>query len=103
MQRYVISRTIFNPETGGVVRTLKANYYKMGSRNFLFRSDGFIASCVLSEYSFANSGKKTLLPICVTIDNCVVTLASRYGNMDWSNLIGTQHYPMTAVMVEYDL
>lgn len=52
MQRYVISRTIFNPETGGVVRTLKANYYKMGSRNFLFRSDGFIASCVLSEYSF---------------------------------------------------
>lgn len=51
MQRYVISRTIFNPETGGgVVRTLKANYYKMGSRNFLFRSDGFIASCVLIEY-----------------------------------------------------
>lgn len=35
---------------GEVVRTLKANYYKMGSRNFLFRSDGFIASCVLIEY-----------------------------------------------------
>ena len=51
MQKEVISRTIFNPETGGgVVRTLKANYYKMGSRNFLFRSDGFIASCVLIEY-----------------------------------------------------
>lgn len=51
MQREVICRTIFNPETGGgVVRTLKANYYKMGSRNFLFRSDGFIASCVLIEY-----------------------------------------------------
>lgn len=103
MQREVISRTIFNPEMGGVVRTLKANYYKMGSQNFPFRSNGFIASCVLSEYSFSIFGKKTLLPICVTIDNCVVTLASRYGNMDWSNLIGTQHYPMTAVMVEYDL
>lgn len=75
----------------------------MGSRNFLFRSDGFIASCVLSEYSFEIFDKKTLLPICVTVDNCVVTLASRYGNMDWFNLIGTQHYPMTAVMVEYDL
>lgn len=50
MQKEVISRTIFNPETGGGVRTLKANYYKMGSRNFLFRSDGFIASCVLIEY-----------------------------------------------------
>lgn len=35
---------------GGVVRTLKANYYKMGSRNFLFRPDGFIASCLLIEY-----------------------------------------------------
>ena len=59
----------------------------MGSRNFQFCSDGFIASCVLSEYSFENFDKKTLLPICVTIDNCVVTLASRYGNMDWSNVI----------------
>lgn len=75
----------------------------MGSRNFLFRTDGFIASCVLSEYSFENFGKKILLPICVTADNCVVTLVSMYGNMDWSDFIGTQHYPMTAVMVEYDL
>ena len=33
----------------------------------------------------------------------VVTLVSRYGNMDWSNLIGSQHYSMIAVMVEYDL
>lgn len=43
------------------------------------------------------------MPVCVTTAGCAVTLTARYGNMDWTNLIGTQHYPMTGVLIEYDL
>lgn len=48
-----------------------------------------------------NRGRQT--PVCVTKDGCATTITARYGNMDYTNLIGTQHYPMTAVLVEYDL
>ena len=36
---------------GGYFRCIKANYFKMGERNFLFtRKDGFSASAVLVEH-----------------------------------------------------
>lgn len=42
---------IINGIGGQIVSTIKANYYKMGIRNYLFtRSDGFSASCVMIEY-----------------------------------------------------
>ena len=46
--------TIINPavECAGVVRTIKANYSKMGERNLLFSPrTSFYASGVMTEYS----------------------------------------------------
>lgn len=50
------TRKILNPAINGggktLVRTIKANYYKMGVRNFLFTKigDGFSATAVMEEY-----------------------------------------------------
>lgn len=41
-----------NPAGGGLARTVKASYFKMGRRNFLFtKADGFSATCVMIEYA----------------------------------------------------
>lgn len=38
-------------DSHGVSRCIKANYYKMGERNFIFtKADGFSATCVMIEY-----------------------------------------------------
>lgn len=40
-----------NPAGGGLAKTVKADYFKMGRRNFLFtKADGFSATCVMIEY-----------------------------------------------------
>lgn len=40
------------PEGGHIAHTIKANYYKMGVRNFLFtKQDGFDATGILIEYA----------------------------------------------------
>lgn len=50
------TRKILNPAINGegktLVRTIKANYYKMGVRNFLFTKNGdrFCATSVMEEY-----------------------------------------------------
>lgn len=37
---------------GGISLTIKANYYKMGIRNFLFiKQDGFSATGIMIEYA----------------------------------------------------
>jgi hypothetical protein len=42
---------VINPAGGGLARTVKAGYFKMGRRNFLFaKADGFSATCVMIEY-----------------------------------------------------
>lgn len=36
---------------GGVCRTIKADYYKMGAANFLFhQNDGYAATAILVKY-----------------------------------------------------
>lgn len=50
-----MNKKIINPANRGgqfpLCHTLKANYYKMGVRNFLFtKQDGFSATGVLIEY-----------------------------------------------------
>lgn len=44
---------LLNSAGGGhIAHTIKANYYKMGVRNFLFtKQDGFDATGVLIEYA----------------------------------------------------
>lgn len=38
-------------ESGEISRCIKANYYKMGDRNFIFtKADCFSATCVMIEY-----------------------------------------------------
>lgn len=50
-----LSKTIINTANGGgyiLAKTIKANYYKMGVRNFLFtKNDGFDATGVIFEYA----------------------------------------------------
>lgn len=42
---------VVNGDKMGNSRTIKANYYKMGVRNFLFtKSDGFSATAVMVKY-----------------------------------------------------
>lgn len=50
-----LNKRIINPANRGgtsLAHTIKANYYKMGVRNFLFTkgSDGFDATAVVTEY-----------------------------------------------------
>lgn len=48
-----LNKTIINPAGGGktLSHTIKANYFKMGVRNFLFtKDDGFDATGVILEY-----------------------------------------------------
>ena len=49
-----LNKIIINPALGGgkkLSHTIKANYYKMGVRNFLFtKKDGFDATGVILEY-----------------------------------------------------
>lgn len=47
MQRELVA---INLASGEVARTIRSGYYKFGCSNLLFRSDGFVASCVLIEY-----------------------------------------------------
>lgn len=50
-EKKIKSVKVLNPAWGGVSRTIKANYYKMGERNFLFtKKDGFSASGLIIEY-----------------------------------------------------
>ena len=50
-------KRIINPSNRGgyllLAHTIKANYYKMGVRNFLFTTgnDGFDATCAMIEYA----------------------------------------------------
>lgn len=47
----MIDKTILNPSGGGLSSTIKANYFKMGVRNFLIvKADGFNATGVFIEY-----------------------------------------------------
>lgn len=46
-----INKSAVNP-AGGASRTVKAGYYKMGVRNFLFtKKDGFSATGVIVEFA----------------------------------------------------
>ena len=52
-----LNKIILNAANGGggntpLAHTLKANYFKMGVRNFLFtKRDGFDATAVIVEYA----------------------------------------------------
>lgn len=51
--RNIKSLFVLNADGGGNVRTIKANYYKMGVYNFLFaKGNGFFATAVMIEYDF---------------------------------------------------
>lgn len=41
-------------------------------------------------------------PICVCRGNIAATVTTRYGAMDTTNILTLAHYPMTAVLVEYE-
>lgn len=46
-------KSVINPATGGgASKTVRAGYFKMGVRNFLFtKADGFSATCVIVEFA----------------------------------------------------
>ena len=48
-------------------------------------------------------GGGQICPINVTLDGCAATITTRYGAMDYSNIISFGHFPMTACLLEYDL
>jgi len=45
-------KSVINPASGGASKTVRAGYFKMGVRNFLFtKADGFSATCVIVEFA----------------------------------------------------
>jgi len=44
-----------------------------------------------------------LLPINTTGDRCAATLTTRYDAVGPTNITTLAHYPMTVVLIEYDL
>lgn len=49
-----VAITVLNPAYGGgISRCIKAGYFKMGIRNFLFTTqEGFKATAIMNEYEF---------------------------------------------------
>ncbi len=44
-----------------------------------------------------------IAPVNVTADGCAATLTTRYDAIGPTNILTLAHYPMTAILVEYDL
>lgn len=55
----------------------------------------------VAKYKVIGGGKIT--PINVTKDECVAAITTRYGAVCYSNLISLAHYPMTSVLIEYEI
>jgi len=41
-------------------------------------------------------------PVNVCRDSVAATITTRYGSMDTTNVLTLAHYPMTAILIEYD-
>jgi hypothetical protein len=45
---------------------------------------------------------RTEWPVCVCRGSTAATITTRYGSMDTTNILTLAHYPMTAILIEYD-
>ena len=61
------------------------------------------------NYNITNVGKQTkmrggqCLPVNVTADGCAATLTTRYDAVGPTNIITLAHYPMTVILIEYEM
>ena len=44
-----------------------------------------------------------LIPVNVTADGCAATLTTRYDAVGPTNIITLAHYPMTVILMEYEM
>lgn len=47
-------------------------------------------------------GGRILHPVNVCRQGTAATLTTRYGAMDTTNILTLAHYPMTAILIEYE-
>ena len=47
-------------------------------------------------------GGRTLWPVNVCRHGTAATITTRYGAMDTTNILTLAHYPMTAILIEYE-
>ena len=48
-------------------------------------------------------GRGQIQPVNVTIDGCAATLTTRYEAIGPTNILTLAHYPMTVVLIEYEI
>lgn len=47
-------------------------------------------------------GEKSLWPVNVCRGGNAATITTRYGSMDTTNVLSLAHFPMTAILIEYN-
>ena len=50
----------------------------------------------------STGGENQIYGICVIDCSCASTITTRYGAMTTTNLIGSGHFQMTAILIEYE-